>query len=155
MRFLWPVLALAALALLVLVTVRRSRFAPAPRSGPALPPLPRVPAGGADHGVTTTYVGTTVAGDHTQRVVARGLGRRCEAVALVRTDGLLLARRGAPDLFVPARQLDDVRRTDSMVVLRWHHGGQALETGLRTRNRTERDRLTDRISGLADPGGTR
>lgn len=155
MRFVWPLLAIALIGLLLFAAVRRTRFAPAPKVGPNLPPLPRIPAGGADHGVTITYVATTVAGDHTQRVVARGLGRRCEAIALVRTDGVLLDRRGAPDLFIPARQLDDVRRTDSLVVIGWHHGGTALETGLRMRNGSERDRLTDRISTLTDPKGTR
>lgn len=155
MRNAWILLPLGAAALLLFGIVRRSRFAPPPRTGPALPPLPQVPAGGGDHGVETTYVATTVAGDHTRRVVARGLGTRCTAVVVVRTDGVLLLRRGAPDLFIPLEQLDDVRRTDSLVVVAWSHGGLALDTGLRMRNAAERDRLADRISGLTDLKGTR
>lgn len=155
MRYVWPLLLIAVIGLAVFTMVRRTRFAPPPKHGPNLPPLPRVPSGGADHGVEVTYVATTVAGDHTQRVVARGLGKRSGAVALVRTDGVLLDRRGHGRLFIPARQLDGVRRTDSLVVIGWSHGGIALETGLRTRNAAERDRLTNRISALTDPTRTR
>lgn len=151
MRHLLPLVAIAVIGLALFTLIRRSRFAPAPKHGPDLPPLPRVPRGGADHGVETTYVTTTRAGDHTQRVIARGLGKRTTAIVVVRTDGVLLDRRGAPTLFIPARQLDDVRRTSSLVVIGWTHGGVALETGLRMRNAAERDRLTDRISALTHP----
>jgi hypothetical protein len=149
-----PLIALVLIGLLIFGIVRRTSLAPAPKSGPNLPPLPRVPKGGADHGVETTYVTTTVAGDHTQRVIARGLGKRCSAIAAVRTDGVLIDRRGAPTLFIPTHQLDGVRRTESLVVIRWSHGAERLETGLRMRNATERDRLADRISGLTDSRGS-
>lgn len=153
MRFLGPAIALVLIGLLVFGLIRRSSLAPAPKEGPALPPLPRVPKGGADHGLEVTYVTTTVAGDHTQRVIARGLGKRGGAVAAVRTDGVLVDRRGAPTLFIPWKQLDGVRSTSSLVVIAWSHGAERLETGLRMRNDTERDRLASRIAALIDSKG--
>lgn len=153
MRFLGPAIALVLIGLLIFGLIRRSSLAPAPKEGPNLPPLPRVPKGGADHGLEVTYVTTTVAGDHTQRVVARGLGKRTGAVAAVRTDGVIVDRRGAATLFIPWKQLDGVRTTDSLVVIAWSHGAERLETGLRMRSAGDRDRLAGRISALLDSKG--
>lgn len=153
MKVVWILIAVLLVGLLVFSLLRRTALAPAPKEGPNLPPLPKVPAGGADHGLEVTYVVTTVAGDHSQRVIARGLGTRSEAVAAVRTDGVLVDRRRGATLFIPTVKLDGVRTTSSLVVVAWTHGGYELETGLRMRNATERDRLAARIAGLTDLKG--
>lgn len=150
MKIVWIVLAVALIGLLVYSLLRRSVLAPAPKEGPNLPPLPKVPGGGADHGLEVTYVLTSLKGEHEQRVIARGLDKRGEAIAAVRTDGLLIDRRRAATLFIPTAKLDGVRTTSSLVVIQWTHGGYELESGLRMRNATERDRLRDRVTALIE-----
>lgn len=153
MKIVWILLAVLLIGLLVYSLLRRTALAPAPKEGPNLPPLPKVPSGGADHGLETTYVVTSVKGDHEQRVVARGLEKRGTAIAAVRTDGVLIDRRGATTLFIPTVKLDGVRTTSSLTIIQWTHGGYELESGLRMRNDAERDRLRDRVTALIDNQG--
>ena len=153
MKIVWILLAAALIGLLIFSLLRRAGLGPPPKEGPNLPPLPKVPAGGADHGLESTYVVTSVKGDHEQRVVARGLDRRGDAIAAVRTDGVLIDRRRAGRLFIPTVKLDGVRTTSSLVVVQWTHGGYELETGLRMRNTSERDRLRDRVTALIENQG--
>ncbi|GAB2624364.1 PH-like domain-containing protein [Pseudactinotalea suaedae] len=153
MRFVWIGLAVIVIGLLVFSLLRRTALAPAPKEGPNLPPLPKVPAGGADHGLETTYVVTSIKGAHDQRVISRGLDKRGTAIAAVRTDGVLIDRRRASTLFIPTVKLDGVRTTSSLVIVQWTHGGYELETGLRMRNDAERDRLHDRVTALIENQG--
>ncbi|WP_420111850.1 hypothetical protein [Pseudactinotalea sp.] len=153
MKIVWILLAVLLVGLLVFSLLRRTAFAPAPKEGPNLPPLPKVPAGGADHGLETTYVVTSIKGHHDERVIARGLDKRGTAIAAVRTDGVLLDRRRAPTLFIPTAKLDGVRTTSSLVIVQWTHGGYELETGVRMRNDAERDRLRDRVTALIENQG--
>lgn len=158
MKLVWIALAICMIGLLVFSLVRRTRFAPHPRGQqqlPAVSPLPYVPRGGADHGVEGSYVATTLAGRHKDRIVARGLGKRGTVIAAVRTDGVLIDRSGAPTIFIPDYALTGVRRSDSVIVITWSHGDAALDTGLRIPNAEARDRLFDRISALHELKGNR
>jgi hypothetical protein len=104
------------------------------------------------------YVSTTLHGDWLERVVAHGLGGRGEAVATVTGDGILLARTGEPDLFVPVGALREVRREagqvgkfveeGGLVVLTWEHGGRLLDTAFRTRRAEARPLLTAAATAL-------
>jgi hypothetical protein len=147
MRNVGILLAVLVVGLLVYSVLRRTVLAPA-KEGPNLPALPKVPAGGGDRGLETTYVVTSLKDDPDQRVLTRGLDKGGTAIAVVRTDGVLIDRRKAGTLFIPAVKLDGARTTSSLVVVQWTHGGYELETGLRMRNDAERDRLNERVTAL-------
>lgn len=111
-----------------------------------------------------TYVSTTTAGDWLDRVAARDLGYRAKAVVQVFDAGVLVARAGASELFVPVADLTGASRTpgmagkyvgaDGIVVLAWtaeSPSGErtALETGVRTLHKSDRPLLLDAVSALA------
>lgn len=106
------------------------------------------------------YVSSTRAGDWLDRVVVHGLGERSAATVAVHPEGVLVARTGAPDLWVPAGSLDDVRRdrgaagkfvdAEGLVVLTWRLGDDALDTYLRTRYEDDREPLAAAARALVD-----
>lgn len=111
-----------------------------------------------------TYVSTTTAGDWLDRVAARDLGYRAKAVVQVFDAGVVVARAGAADLFVPVADLSGASRTSGMagkyvggeglVVIAWSTlspTGErtALETGVRTQRKADRPLLLDAVSALA------
>ncbi|HEY5184033.1 MAG TPA: hypothetical protein VIM19_03810 [Actinomycetes bacterium] len=117
-----------------------------------LPGLPAVPAGLGEplvDDVEGVYVATTSAGDWLDRIVVHGLGVRSNARVTVAPPGVLLAREGAPDVFVPAELLTGVQlakgmagtvvEDDGLVVLTWRHGDRQLATGFRPRYAADRD----------------
>jgi hypothetical protein len=122
---------------------------------PTEPGPPRAQADG-------TYVVTTTAGDWLDRIAVHGLGERSEATLSVGRDGVLFARQGAPDVFIPASSLRGVRLERGMagkfveegglVVVTWQHGeGQTareLDTGFRPRAGADRDVLVSAVSAL-------
>ncbi len=123
--------------------------------------LPTVPddAGAARFGpVEATYVSTTRAGDWLDRVAAQGLGVRSAARVGVHSAGVLVARQGAPDLWLPAERIVGVRRdrgmagkfadAEGVVVVTWRLGDDELDTGLRTRFGRDRQPLVDAVTSL-------
>lgn len=131
---------------------------------PALPQAPEELLLRADAGLEATYVSTTAAGDWLDRIAARGLGVRSAARVLVDPAGVLVARTGAPDVFVPAAAVRDVRRETvragkavtggGLVVVEWLLGGRAVATAVSPRHDADRDRLVDAARALivADGG---
>ncbi len=126
----------------------------------APPPVPDDPGAQVLGPLEAVYVSSTRAGDWLDRVVAHGLGGRSAASVSVHAAGVLLARRGAPDVWVPAGSLEDVRRDrgaagkfvgeQGLVVLTWRLGEDALDTALRTRYEADRDRLERAVRDLVD-----
>ncbi len=117
-----------------------------------LPGLPAVPTGLGEplvDDVEGVYVATTSAGDWLDRIVVHGLGVRSNAHVTVARPGVLLAREGAPDVFLPAERLTGVQlakgmagtvvEDDGLVVLTWRHGDRQLATGFRPRYAADRD----------------
>lgn len=113
-----------------------------------LPELPAVPGNlGAELAppLSGLYVGTTLATRWQDRIVAGGLGTRAEAVARLTGAGALITRQGSTPVFLPAAQLVDARLEPALagkvvgrgglLVLRWRHGGQDLDTGIRADDR--------------------
>ena len=106
------------------------------------------------------YVSSTRAGDWLDRVVVHGLGERAAASVAVHPEGVLVARTGAPDVWVPAEALDDVRRdrgaagkfvdAEGLVVLTWRLGDDLLDTYLRTRYEADREPLAAAVRDLLD-----
>jgi hypothetical protein len=125
---------------------------------PAPPPVPATVDAELLDDAEATYVSTTTAGDWLDRVVAHGLGVRSAAVVRVSRAGVLVARQGAPDLWLPAGQLDDVRlergmagkfvEKEGLVVLTWTAGDHRFDTGLRLRHDADRPRLVEAVRTL-------
>jgi hypothetical protein len=132
-----------------------------------VPPPAEIPAdlGPVRMQADGTYVVTTNAGDWLDRIAVHRLGERSEATLSVHRDGVLFARTGAPDLFIPVAALRGVRLERGMagkfveegglVVVTWRQlqhsegeGSRELDTGFRPRVAADRDRLVDAVSAL-------
>lgn len=153
---------LAALAVLATLMRRGWRRRAARHAG--LPPLPPVPPGSEAPdaavlaGIPGGYTATTTAGDWLDRVVVHGLGARSLATLTVTPAGVLLARTGAPDVFIPADAVAGVRldrglagtvtERDGLVVVTWRHGDALLDTAFRPRHAADRDRVRSAVESL-------
>jgi hypothetical protein len=132
-----------------------------------LAPLPAVPAGLAQRaraaGIEGSDVSTTTASDLLDRVTAHGLGPGGVAHVLVveaGTDdeaGVMVARSGAPDVFVPASALADVRvesmragkaAPHGLVVVEWRLGDLPVATAFRPRDPRDREALLQSVRAL-------
>lgn len=122
---------------------------------PAAPPSAPGPVLATAEGL---YVGSVLAGDWLDRVVPHGLGARANADLTVHDTGLLLARDGAPDVWVPRADVRAARRdtglagkvteTGGLVVWTWRLGDLELESGLRPRYATDAAPLTHAITSM-------
>jgi len=115
------------------------------------------------------YVSTTRAGDWLDRVVAQDLGVRSGARVSVHDTGVLVARTGAPDVFLPVAALraagtapgmaGKVVGRDGLVVLTWQPDPtdeRGLDTGLRPKHHADGPLLVDAVSALiAGTNGTK
>ncbi|MDF2847117.1 MAG: hypothetical protein K0R97_1099 [Oerskovia sp.] len=160
---IWVVIGLVLLAVVFVglkrLTTRTAQTVPAP---PAVPDgdLGEVVAGP----LTAVYVSSTLAGDWLARVGAHRLGFRSNATVTVHRGGVLIARQGAPDLFLAASALEAVTLApgmagkyvgkDGLVVLTWTvpAAGDApatrLDTGLRTQLAPDRATLLNAVREL-------
>jgi len=167
-----PIVTTALLALVCLLLLAAMRWGwrrRAGRSAALVPELPAFPAPGdpllgaaRTAPIEATYVSSTTAGDWLERVVAFDLGVRSSAVVQVHDGGVLVARTGARDLFIPAAAVRGVRTApgmagkfvggDGLVVLTWQAPGSGtpqLDTGLRLRHRSDKTVLTEAVEALA------
>lgn len=128
-----------------------------------VPALPAAPAGLVDRaaaeGIEGTYVSTTLADQPLERVTAHGLGATGVAHLMVADDasGLVIARGGAADIFVPTPALVDVRiesmragkaTPHGLVVVEWRLGERSVATAFRPRDRHDREALLRSVRGL-------
>ncbi len=153
---------LGALLLVAYAAMRAGWRRRSGRAGAALPALPHVPLLGEPRlgPLEATYLSTAVADDRLARVAAHGLAVRAKAEVEVHDAGVLVRRRGAVDLFLPASAIEAVTRAsgmagtavgaDRVVVLRWRHDGLTLDTGLLPRHAAEIARLVDAALALSD-----
>jgi hypothetical protein len=87
------------------------------------------------------YVATTASGDPYDRIAVHGLGFRSNVDATVTDAGLLLARPGEPDTWIPRADLrrleratwtiDRVVEQDGLQLIEWMLGSRAVATYLR------------------------
>lgn len=118
--------------------------------------LPSLPAALATAAVLCgpiegVYVGTTTAGDWSDRIVAHSLGRRSTASITVSAAGVTVDRSPDPVLAIPADALRSVRvdragggravRHDEYVILTWEHGDTVLDTAVRPDRHHELEEL--------------
>ncbi|SFB21889.1 hypothetical protein SAMN05216266_106204 [Amycolatopsis marina] len=107
------------------------------------PPFPEVPAQPGEpvleaHGL---YVCTTRAGRWQERIVTRGAGLRTTATLRCYPGGIEVERVGAPGFWIPRESVVDtvigkgmagkVMGTDSLLVITWRLGEEAVDTGFR------------------------
>ncbi|CEA08210.1 hypothetical protein BN1051_01548 [Arthrobacter saudimassiliensis] len=154
--FVLAVIAAAAVFLAVFAIGWRGRR----RRQQDIPAPPELPAELAEplFEATGQYVVTTVAGDWLDRIARHGLGFKSEATAAVFDEGLLFARRGAPDLWIPRSRLRGVRlergmagkfvEKDGLVTVTWRLGGTDVDTGFRNRAANEKTMLVNAITQL-------
>ncbi|MFP5335590.1 MAG: hypothetical protein ACLGIV_09775, partial [Actinomycetes bacterium] len=159
------VVPLLVLVPLLLWAMRRGWQARARRQAhvPAPPPAPQAVDGEVLGGVDAVYVTTTSAGRPLDRVVVHGLGVRSNAVVTVSRAGVLVAREGAPDVWVPTDAVRGARRQrgmvgktvekEGLVVLTWQLGDEQVDTGLRVRRDADRRRLVDAVRTLVAVAG--
>lgn len=138
---------------------------------PELPERPPALAGASADGgseplrTTGRYLGSTVAGQWLERVVAHGLGTRSRVELTLTGRGLDVQRPGARDFFVPAGQLRGARldkgiagkvlTEGGVLVVTWEHGGRVLDSGFRSDRPAEHLDWAAAITALAGeaPGG--
>lgn len=159
------VLACALLFLLVLAGMRlgwRNRG----RRQAGLPPLPQLPDLDGPElapALTGLYVGSTAAARWQDRIVAHSLGVRAAATARLTAAGALIERQGSTALFLPAGQLVDARLEPALagkvvgdgglLVLRWRHGDQLLDSGLRADDKAGYPAWIEAVGALAERTG--
>ncbi len=110
------------------------------------------------------YVSTTRAGDWLDRIAAHQLGIRSNATLFIHADGVLLARHGASDVFIPAATITSVTRAsgmagkfvekDGLLVITWALGETAVDTGFRPRYHQELPVLLAGIAALGTTGSS-
>ncbi len=119
--------------------------------------------------VDGTYAGTTTAESWLDRVVAGGLGARSAVTVTVHgpgdvegASGVLLARHGAPDVWLGSEALRGARLdrgiagkvvgARGLVVLEWTLGDLDLDTGVRLARETDRVALADAVASATTHG---
>ena len=110
-------------------------------------------------GVPGLFVGTTLAGRWLDRVAVHGLSDRSNAELTVTSDGVLIEREGAPDLFVPFERLDEVTTTDAhagkvmgadgLLALCWRLGTTPVTTTFRADDRGDHAQVLRAVQGVA------
>jgi hypothetical protein len=101
------------------------------RRGPEIPPLPEAPRVSdlpdARLDSSGRYLGTTTGEGN---VTAHGLGRRGSVRVRLSEEALDVVRLGAP-FRIPVAALRGARQDGDVLVVRWAHGEQVLETAFR------------------------
>lgn len=104
------------------------------------------------------YVGSTMAGNWQDRIVAGGLGVRADATATLYGKGVVIERQGSETVFVPAGSVVEaslapglagkVVGAGGLLVIRWRLGGQQIDTGLRADDKTKYPEWVAALKGL-------
>ena len=165
----WPLrivlVALVVLVILGVLAAMRRGWSNRGRRQSDLPephPIPDDAESTLDVPVTGVYLGSVMAGDWLDRVVAHGLGTRSRVDIGVGSDGITLDRPGARSLFIPGSDLLAVRRErgiagkafekDAVVVLTWSLGSTAIDTGVRPDHAEQAESLVAAAASLLHSG---
>ena len=131
----------------------------AARQGDLPVPVTAVPEGSEfGEAVEGVYASTTTHGDWLDRIAVHGLGVRSNAWVRVGRAGVFFEREAAPDVFIPAADLESVQAApgiagkvtggEGLVLVSWRLGGRVLDTGFHPRAKGDRTRLIDGIDAL-------
>lgn len=166
-RMLW-VLALLLLLALVYFGMRRGWLNRKRRQTAELAEFPVAPEGVAERSALLAdtsgfYVGSTRAGDWQDRIAVGDIGHRANAVARLRSEGLLLERSGASAMWIPAESVVDARVDHKlankvvpgagMLVVTWRLGDQDIDTGFRADDKSTQDEWAGAVRALAPAAG--
>ena len=127
-----------------------------------IPPLPSPPAAversAAGRGTAGVVLGTTSAGQWLDRIAVHGLGQRAAGSVAVDPAGVLLTRRGVPDIWIERSALRGVVADRAaagrliggtgVLVVTWQHGPALLDTAFRTAEPEEQAALGAAIAAL-------
>ena len=110
------------------------------------------------------YVCTTTAGDWLDRISVHQLGVRCNATLMIHDAGVLFARHGASDLFIPTDALRNIGRSsgmagkfvekDGLLVITWVLGQREVDTGFRPRYHHELPQLLSTLGAMMSHGSS-
>lgn len=152
------VILLAAFVVVVFALMRRGWRARQGRQADVPAPLRTADLGAPLAGAAGMYVVTTSAGDWLDRIAVHGLGVRTDADLTVHPGGVVIARRGADDVVIPAADLESVTTTsgmagkfverDGLLVLTWRLGPRRVDTGFRVRHAGEQAALIEALLTL-------
>lgn len=108
--------------------------------------------------VDGVYALTTTHGEWLDRIAVHGLGVRSNAQVRVGRAGVLFEREAAPDVFVPAEDVEGVQTApgiagkvaggEGLVLVTWRLGDRVLDTGFHPRVKGDRARLIDEVDTL-------
>lgn len=111
-----------------------------------LPAVPDTPGQELLPPASGLYVGTTLSGDWQARVVVGQLSDRSAATLTLTDAGLLIARDGAPELFIPLGAVCEARLDSALAgkvmgegrlfVVTWQHHDELLDTAFRADQHT-------------------
>lgn len=109
------------------------------------------------------YVATVQGRDWLDRIAVHQLGIRTDAQMEVHSQGVVILRNGADNLFVRAGQITDVRlesgingkfvEKEGLIVFSWMLGHQEVSTGFRTKTAAGKRPLYNALSGLIPEAG--
>lgn len=110
--------------------------------------------------VPARYVATTVHDDWLDRVVVHDLGTPSRALVSVGSSGLLCAREGARDVFIPTAAIESVRsgrgiagsvfERDGIVMVTWRLGDALLDSGIRADTTDQHVELLTALGAVVD-----
>ncbi|MFP5219978.1 MAG: transporter [Actinomycetes bacterium] len=126
-----------------------------------LPPPPDVPAVAGEvvaGPVAGLFVGTTFRTDWLDRVAVHGLSSRAPGWLSVRTDGVLVERERAADIWLPREALSGARVGDALagkvvgsgglLLVDWALGGRDVTSAFRAEDVAEHHRLASAVIDL-------
>jgi hypothetical protein len=121
-------------------------------------PIPATPKESKTSGSRCFYVATTFLDRPLDRVVAHGLGHRGWAEVSITKSGVVIARVGERELFIPTADLSKVSQStavidkaverNGLISVAWRLGDTELETHLRFVAQTERLAVLDALGNL-------
>jgi hypothetical protein len=120
-------------------------------------PLPAVPQelSAPEAAYEGQYVVTTTAGDWLDRLAVHSLGIRSTALLRLYPHGVLIERRGVPDLYLPASNILGVRtesgmagkfvEKDGLAVITWLLGDRDVDTAFRNRHAADKRPMLEHL----------
>ena len=106
------------------------------------------------------YVGSTLGGNWQDRIAVGDIGHRATAELTLHPGGVLLSRHGASSIWLPRHALAGARTDnrlagkvmtrDGLLVLRWCHGAETVDTGFRADDKASYRGWVDTLAEITE-----